>query len=43
VTDHDASSPLAACYPIREVVNVTRIGYYALKTLEILGKAVPPP
>jgi len=42
VTDHDASSPLAACYPLEEVVGLTRLAYYARKLVEILSKAKVP-
>lgn len=43
ITDHDASSPLAACYKLDTVVDLSRLTYYAAKTLKILRSAVPPP
>lgn len=42
VTDHDASTPTVACYPLDTVTDVTRLTYYAAKTIEILSKAVAP-
>jgi len=44
VTDHDASSPLAACYPLHDVVDFGRIAYFAGRLVKILeGAKIPPP
>ena len=44
VTDRDLSSPLVACYPLNEVVGLTRLAYYAKKLVDILSKArIPVP
>lgn len=43
ITDHDASSPLAACYRLEEVTNVTRLAYFAAKLFKILSGSTPPP
>jgi hypothetical protein len=43
VTDHDASSPQAACYRLHEVYELTRVASFALQLGKILAKSIPPP
>lgn len=43
ITDHDASTPLAACYPLHEVSELARLSYYAAKLFKHFGGSTPPP